>query len=108
VTIAHHLSIAQKRTTLALALAHRALGHWGRTLEQDVEARRLAAQWLLPEREIAHAVQAVGIDPWAMAEHLSVTRGILLVKFGMVCDHQTNLALFRGLTCGGCAYRAAA
>ena len=39
-----------KRGTVTLALAHRALGHWGVSMRQDVEARELTAGWLINDR----------------------------------------------------------
>lgn len=100
VSLGDHLSIEQKRCALALALAHRALGHWGNSIEQDVEARELAARWLLPREDlIRDAIGAVGLDPWLVAEHLCVTLNALSVRLGMVCRHITNRQLFAGEFC---------
>ena len=45
-TLAAHLPSGVARRTVAIALAHRALGHWGETLDQDRAARLLAYSWL--------------------------------------------------------------
>lgn len=100
VSLGDHLSIDQKRCALALALAHRALGHWGNSISQDVEARELAAEWLLPDAQlIARAVRAEGLDPERVAAHLNVTVNALAVRLGIACRHLTNWQIFVGDVC---------
>lgn len=45
-TLAAHLPSEVARRTAALGLAHRALGHWGESVDQDRDARMLAREWL--------------------------------------------------------------
>src|SRR6476620_5581038 len=48
-----------KRGTVTLALAHRALGHWGMSMRQDIEARELTAEWRVNDRLAADAAAAL-------------------------------------------------
>jgi hypothetical protein len=89
-----------RRSTTALALAHRALGHWGNTLRQDIEARGLVARWLISDRQLDTARQfadVVGIDQVAAA--LRVTPNVVRIRLGLPCQCLTNIDVFRGATC---------
>jgi hypothetical protein len=96
VTLAATLSPAQARCALALALAHRALGHWGNTLAQDIEARTLATSWLMPSLPPR-------ASPAELAELFAVTDAAARVRLGLACAELTNLELHRGELAHGCA-----
>lgn len=97
-----------RRGTIALALAHRALGHWGNSLRQDVEARDLAARWLINETETEWARTAVPMLGFVVAAtRLRVHPAPLRVRLGDVCAGcVSNLDLLHGWDCG-CAETAA-
>jgi len=90
VTLAAHLTVAEKRCAVALALAHHALGHRGNSHQQDIDARRLAVGWLITEQEMAEAVRAVGIDFVTLSEHLNVTHNAVRIALGLVCERLSN------------------
>ena len=88
------------RGALTLALAHRALGHWGNSHRQDVEARDLAAQWLIPDRDADWArthVPVFGVDE--VAARLRVWPSGVRIRLGTVCLCLSNVGVFRGDTC---------
>jgi hypothetical protein len=101
-TLGRHLTEEQRRCTIALALAHRALGHWGSSLEQDIEARELAAWWLVPTGALIEAGRAVGTSPWRIVDYLRVSRATLAVRLGLTCHHLTNWEVFHGYFCRHC------
>src|SRR5664279_3979766 len=90
-----------KRATVALALAHRALGHWGISMRQEMEARELTAKWLIDDRSADYAVGALpALGVVAVAGQLGVTPHVLQVRlqFGP-CRCLTNVDIFHGLQC---------
>jgi hypothetical protein len=90
-----------RRGTVALALAHRALGHWCNSLRQDIEARDLAARWLISEPETVWARSAVPVVGFVVAAaQLRVDPAPLRVRLGAVCPCTSNLGLFRDWSCG--------
>lgn len=95
------LGATRSRGTLTLALAHRALGHWQNSLTQDIEARNLAARWLIPDhlaawaRRVHPTYGATGI-----AEHLHVSPAAVQIRLGLICGCLTNIAVYRGVHCG--------
>ena len=89
------------RAAVTLALAHRALGHWGNTLPQDLEARDLAARWLITDHETAwarHAIPQLGAED--VAALLRVRPIHLQIRLGAICRCLTNLDAHRGDACG--------
>jgi hypothetical protein len=83
------------RGTIALALAHRALGHWQNSLVQDIEARDLAARWLISDTDAAWALDAVPVLGYAVAAaQLRIHPAPLRVRVGGVCGCLSNLDLF--------------
>jgi hypothetical protein len=88
------------RGTVSLALAHRALGHWGNSLRQDIEARTLSARWLISDTDAAWARTAVpvlGID--ATAARLRLRPAALRIRLGAVCRCLSNLEVYRRDVC---------
>ena len=90
-----------KRGTVALALAHRALGHWGMSMRQDMEARDLTAKWLIDDRSANYAVGALPvIGVVGVARQLGVTPHVLQVRLQFSpCRCLTNVDIFHGLQC---------
>lgn len=90
-----------KRGTVALALAHRALGHWGMSMRQDMEARELTAKWLIDERSANYAMGALPvIGVVGVARKLGVTPHVLQVRLQFSpCRCLTNVDIFHGLQC---------
>ena len=90
-----------KRGTVALALAHRALGHWGMSMRQDMEARELTAKWLIDDRSATYAVGALPvIGVVGVARRLGVTPHVLQVRLQFSpCRCLTNVDIFHGLQC---------
>jgi hypothetical protein len=90
-----------KRGTVTLALAHRALGHWGLTMRQDMEARELTARWLINDESAAYAIAAVPtIGVGSVARQLGVTPHVLQVRLQLgECRCLTNVDIFHGQQC---------
>jgi hypothetical protein len=90
-----------KRGTVALALAHRALGHWGRSMRQDMEARELTAGWLVNDRLAAYSATAIPtIGVVRVARYLGVTPHVLQVRLQLgQCRCLTNVDIFHGIQC---------
>ncbi len=90
-----------KRGTVALALAHRALGHWGMSMRQDMEARELTAKWLIDARSANYAMGALPvIGVVGVARKLGVTPHVLQVRLQFSpCRCLTNVDIFHGLQC---------
>lgn len=90
-----------KRGTVALALAHRALGHWGMSVRQDVEARELTAGWLVGDRAARHGAALIPtLGVVGAARQLGVTPHVLQVRLQLgQCRCLTNLDIFRGVQC---------
>ena len=90
-----------KRGTVALALAHRALGHWGMSMRQDMEARELTAKWLIDDRSANYAIGALPvIGVVGVARQLGVTPHVLQVRLQFSpCRCLTNVDIFHGLQC---------
>ena len=90
-----------KRGTVALALAHRALGHWGMSMKQDMEARELTAKWLIDDRAADYAVRALPvIGVVGLAQQLGVTPHVLQVRLQFSpCRCLSNVDIFHGLQC---------
>ena len=90
-----------KRGTVTLALAHRALGHWGMSMRQDMEARELTAGWLINDqlaRYAAAAIPTLGVV--GVAQHLGVTPHVLQVRLQLGrCRCLTNVDIFHGVQC---------
>ena len=90
-----------KRGTVTLALAHRALGHWGMSMRQDIEARELTAGWLINDRladDAAAAIRTVGVV--GVARQLGVTPHVLQVRLQLGrCRCLTNVDIFHGIQC---------
>ena len=88
------------RGAITLALAHRALGHWGNTVAQDVEARNLASHWLISDEEATWARRALptlGINE--VAAHLQLPTQPVRIRLAQVCRCLTNLNVHRGDEC---------
>lgn len=87
--------------TVALALAHRALGHWGISMRQDMEARELTARWLIDDRSAEYAIGALPvIGVVGVARQLGVTPHVLQVRLQFSpCRCLTNVDIFHGLQC---------
>ena len=90
-----------KRGTVALALAHRALGHWGMSMRQDMEARELTAKWLIDDRSANYAIGALPvIGVVGVARQVGVTPHVLQVRLQFSpCRCLTNVDIFHGLQC---------
>jgi hypothetical protein len=90
-----------KRGTVTLALAHRALGHWGMSTRQDMEARELTAGWLINDRLATYAATAIPtIGVVSVARHLGVTPHVLQVRLQLGrCRCLTNIDIFHGIQC---------
>jgi hypothetical protein len=90
-----------KRGTVTLALAHRALGHWGMSMRQDMEARELTAGWLIDDRLAAYAAAAIPtIGVVGVAGHLGVTPHVVQVRLQLGrCRCLTNVDIFHGIQC---------
>ncbi len=90
-----------KRGTVTLALAHRALGHWGMSMRQDMEARELTAGWLINDqlaRYAAAAIPTIGVV--GVAQRLGVTPHVLQVRLQLGrCRCLTNVDIFHGVQC---------
>jgi hypothetical protein len=87
--------------TVALALAHRALGHWGISMRQDMEARELTARWLIDDHSAEYAIGALPvIGVVGVARQLGVTPHVLQVRLQFSpCRCLTNVDIFHGLQC---------
>ena len=90
-----------KRGTVALALAHRALGHWGISMRQDMEARELTANWLINDRRADFAIGALpNLGVVGVARQLGVTPHVLQVRLQIsACRCLTNVDIFHGMQC---------
>ena len=87
--------------TVALALAHRALGHWGMSMRQDMEARELTARWLIDDPSADYAMGALPvIGVVGVARQLGVTPHVLQVRLQFSpCRCLTNVDIFHGMQC---------
>jgi len=90
-----------RRGTATLALAHRALGHWGISMRQDMEARELTARWLINDELAARAAAALPtIGAVDLARRIGVTPHVLQVRLQLTsCRCLTNLDIFHGQPC---------
>lgn len=90
-----------KRGTVTLALAHRALGHWGTSMRQDMEARELTAAWLICDWRAAAAAAAIPtIGVVEIARQLGVTPHVVQVRLQLGrCRCLTNVDIFHGVQC---------
>jgi len=88
------------RAAVTLALAHRALGHWGNSLRQDLEARDLAGRWLIPDHDTEWARGAIPqLGAEEVAALLRVRMIHLRIRLGTICRCLANLDVHRGGTC---------
>jgi hypothetical protein len=90
-----------KRGTVTLALAHRALGHWGVSMRQDVEARELTAGWLINDQLADYAASTIPtIGVVGVAGQLGVTPHVVQVRLQLsACRCLTNVDIFHGQQC---------
>ena len=90
-----------KRGTVTLALAHRALGHWGVSMRQDMEARELTAGWLIDDRLADYAATAIPtLGVVGVARQIGVTPHVVQVRLQLGrCRCLTNVDIFHGIQC---------
>lgn len=102
VILAAGLAPASARSATALALAHRAYGHWGNSFRQDQEARQLAVEWLVGSVRARWAwEQLPTLGFAAAAARLGVSVPALRVRLrSTTCVCLSNAEIHAGLPCG--------